>query len=71
MAIDLTWRNIGALLALASGFLLLFFGGTATIVEWRLDAVQLRLVDRMTLYQREMDQVEQRLERLEQRQQQH
>jgi hypothetical protein len=65
MAIDLTWRNIAALSVLLSGFLVAFFAGTAGMMEWRIEAVQSQLADRMELYKHEMQQVEKRLERLE------
>ena len=66
MAIDLTWRNIGVLVVLLSGLLVAFFSGTAAMMEWRIRAVQGQLADRLELYRHEMEQLDRRLERLEQ-----
>jgi hypothetical protein len=67
LAIDLTWRNVAALVALLSGVLVAFFAGTGGMMEWRIRAVQAQLDDRLELYQHEMGRLEQRLDRLEQR----
>ena len=65
MAISLTWRNIGVLVGLLSGLLIAFFAGTAGMMEWRIEAVQSQLADRMALYQATERRLERRLERLE------
>ena len=67
MAINLTWHNIAALVALLGALLVALFSGTAAMMEWRIVAVEHQLSDRLSLYHREMDQVVRRLERLEQR----
>ncbi len=65
MAINLTWHNVGILVALLTGLLVALFSGTATMMEWRIAAVQNQLSDRLALYHREMEQIGRRLDRLE------
>ncbi len=65
MAINLTWHNIAALVALLGALLIALFSGTAAMMEWRIAAVQNQLSDRLALYHREMEQVIRRIERLE------
>lgn len=65
MAISVTWANIFVLIGLAVGILTAFASGTATMMNWRMEAMQNQLTDRMTLYQRELQRVERRLDRLE------
>jgi hypothetical protein len=63
--IDLTWTNLLVMAGLLSTILTGLVAGTGAMVEWRLTAIQRQLTERMNLYQREMDQVESRLEKLE------
>ncbi len=65
MAIDLTWRNIGALVSIAATLFAALIAGTGVMVQWRFDALQAQLTDRMNLYAREMDAIQARLDRLE------
>ena len=62
MAIDLTWHNIGVLVAVLGALLIALFSGTAAMMEWRIAAVEHQLSDRLSLYHREMDQVTRRKE---------
>jgi len=55
------WRNIAIMVGLASAL----FSGMAVMIQWRFDVLQSQLADRMTLFEREMDRVNQRLEHLE------
>jgi hypothetical protein len=68
MAIPLTWRNVFAMVGLVASVLTGFVMGTSAMIDWRISAINRQLVDRMTLYQREMERVERRIERLEERQ---
>jgi hypothetical protein len=52
---------IGLVAVVLSGLV----AGTGAVIQWRVDAVQRQLSDRMMLFQREMDGVSRRLERLE------
>ncbi len=65
MAIEMTWRNVGVLVAVISGLMVAFFSGTGAMMEWRIHAVQQQLEDRMTLYRHGMDQLERRMDRIE------
>jgi hypothetical protein len=55
------WRNIAIMVALATAL----FSGLGVMIQWRFDVLQAQLADRMTLFQREMNLVHQRLDRLE------
>lgn len=65
MAITVTWTNIFVLVGLLVGILTAFGSGTATMMNWRMEALQNQLTDRMTQFQREMERVEKRLDKLE------
>jgi hypothetical protein len=57
----ISWRNIGIVIGIISAF----FSVMAVMIQWRFDVLQSQLADRMTLYEREMNKVDQRLEHLE------
>jgi hypothetical protein len=65
MAVDLTWRNIFTLVALAATLFSALVAGTGAMIQWRFDALQAQLTDRMNLYAREVDAIQARLDRLE------
>jgi hypothetical protein len=67
MPIKLTWPNVFAIAGLVAAVVSTIIGGTAIIVEWRLVAVQNQLRDRMTLYTREAEAMDERISRLEAR----
>jgi hypothetical protein len=67
MAIALTWRNIFTMIGLVAAVLTGVVAGTGAMVEWRVSAMQHQLADRLTLYQHQMENVERRLEVLEER----
>ena len=50
MAIPLTWPNVFTMIGLISVLLTGVVMGTAAMVEWRMDAVQHQLADRMDFY---------------------
>ena len=55
------------LVALLSALLIALFAGTAGMMEWRIEAVQSQLADRLEMYKREVDQMNRRMDRLEDR----
>lgn len=65
MAISITWRNIFVMVAMAATLFSGLVAGTGVMIQWRFDALQSQLSDRMTLYQRELTRIEQRLDTLE------
>jgi hypothetical protein len=67
VAINVTWRNIFMMVALACTLFSGLIAGTGMMVQWRFAALQNQLNERMTLFQREMNAVERRLDRLEAR----
>ena len=67
MCVDLTWRNIFTLVALAVTLFSALVAGTGAMVQWRFMALQSQLTDRMNLYSREVDLIQKRLDRLEQK----
>lgn len=67
MAISVTWANIFVLVGLLIGILTAFGSGTATMMNWRMEALQNQLSDRMTQYSREMQHLEKRIDKLESR----
>ena len=67
MAINVTWRNIFMMVALACTLFSALVAGTGTMIQWRFEALQSQLVDRMILFQREADDMRRRLDRLEAR----
>lgn len=67
MAINVTWRNVWMLVGLLSALIAGMFGGTATMMEWRITAIQHQLSDRLETYHHEMDQINRRLDRLDSR----
>jgi hypothetical protein len=58
---SIPWRSIGVFI----GIIAAFFSVMAVMIQWRFDVLQSQLADRMTLYEREMNKVDQRLEHLE------
>jgi len=65
--IGITWRNIFMMVALAATLFSGLIAGTGVVIQWRFDTLQKQLSDRMTLYQREVDRMERRLDILERR----
>jgi hypothetical protein len=65
MPIGMNWRNIFTMVGLVAVVLSGVVAGTGVVIQWRIEAVQRQLSDRMMLFQREMDSVSRRLERLE------
>jgi hypothetical protein len=65
MAVDLTWRNIFTMVGLAATLFAGLVAGTGAMIQWRFDALQAQLTDRMSMYSREMDAVRARIDRLE------
>ncbi len=51
--------------AIAVSLFLGLIGGIGAVVQWRFDALQNQLSERMILYQREVNRIERRLETLE------
>ena len=43
------------------------FGGIAAMMEWRIDAVQHQLSDRLVMYHHQIDELNKRLDRLDTR----
>ena len=52
-------------MALLSTLIVAMFAGTATMMEWRVTAVQRQLGDRMELFNQQMNNLNRRIERLE------
>ncbi len=67
MAVTLTWHNALLLAGLTIVILLAFVSASAFIVQWRMEGIQYQLDDRLTLYQREIDRINERLNKLEDR----
>ncbi len=74
MAIALTWNNIFVLVGLCVVLLTALSSGTAAVMQWQLSSVDSRLNDRISIYhrdqegfQRELNRIEDRLSKLEQR----
>jgi hypothetical protein len=65
MSIGITWRNIFMMVALAASLFSGLIAGTGIMIQWRFDALQSQLADRMKLFEREMINVEKRLDSLE------
>ncbi len=65
MAIGVTWSNIFVLAGLLATMLAALVGGMSGMVEWRIKALQYQLNDRMIQYQRTVDLIEKRLDKLE------
>lgn len=65
MAIGLTWSNIFVMVGLVATLLTGLVAGVGAMVEWRLEAINRQLVDRMTLYSAQIEQFDRRLEILE------
>lgn len=65
MAINVTWPNIIVMVGLASTLFSGLIAGTGVVIQWRFDALQQQLDDRMVLYQRELGSIERRLDKLE------
>ncbi len=63
--INISWSNALAVAALACALTTSMIASTATIVQWRLDALQYQLAERMARFEREMSGVTKRLDRLE------
>ncbi len=51
--------------AIAISLILGSIGGIGAVIQWRFDALQNQLSERMILYQREVNRIERRLEILE------
>ena len=67
MAINVTWHNILAMVALAATLFAGLISGTGLMVQWRFDALQRQLDERMNRYERETSLIEKRLDILESR----
>ncbi len=65
MVINFTWANVIMATAVAVSLLLGLIGGVGAVIQWRFDALQNQLSERMILYQREVNRIERRLETLE------
>lgn len=65
MAINLTWQNIWILVGMLTTIIAVLFGGVAGMMEWRIDAVQHQLSDRLAIYHHEIDQINRHLDRLD------
>ena len=63
--VAVTWPNIFAMIGLLVALEVALLTGTGVVMQWRIDAVQNQLADRMTVFHHEMERVERRLERLE------
>ncbi len=63
--LKVTWGNIFILAGLVSTILAGLVAGTTSMMEWRISAVQSQLKDRMTMYQREIELIDRRLDKLE------
>lgn len=67
MAISLTWRNLFALTGLVVIVLTAFAAAESAVMQWQLHQMDLRLNDRLTLYQKGEDDLQNTLERIETR----
>lgn len=67
MAIPLTWRNLAALTGLVVIILSAFATATSTLVQWQLDGLDKRLSDRLSIYQRDEENTQHELDRIEHR----
>ncbi len=65
MPIAVTWRNIFTIVALVATLLTGLLGGMSKMIQWRFDAIQAQLSDRLNLYFREIELIQRRLDRLE------
>lgn len=67
MAIALNWKNLFALTGLVVLVLAALTGAVSTVVQWQLDGVDRRLNDRLSIYQRDQSGIQRELDRMEQR----
>lgn len=54
------------MVALAATLFSALIAGTGAMVQWRFAALQSQLADRLTAYTRQIDNIEKRIDRLEQ-----
>jgi hypothetical protein len=65
MAIPLTWRNLFVLASFAILLIGALISGVGTVVQWELGSLDQRLDDRLSIYHKDLDRLERRIEMLE------